>query len=403
VQVQVQVPLAEINQATPLEVSRMTFVAAEWKRFLPWLRILLGAAAVACALTAQPRSSLWAVGVVAGFLAFGLFVILRRRAITGPLTLLILFVDALFFLVLAATGIGWFFRLPALCYLYVMAESVAFYNPQEVLVVMAVTATSYAVMATRDSPSLKLTAAVAAALAYGFSVYKKQLQSRIEDLARAVTESREQAARSREDERQRIANDFHDGPLQSFISLQMRLQILRKLLERDVSAGMADLEELQALAQQQVKELRAFVRSMRPLDLRDANLFASLRRLCENFQKESGIPVTFMGADNPLKLPEETASELIQMLREALHNVLKHAGATRVAVSAERAGKTLEIAVDDNGGGFRFSGIYTLDELELLRLGPASLKRRARAINAEMMIESRPGRGAGLKLRVPIP
>jgi signal transduction histidine kinase len=97
------------------------------------------------------------------------------------------------------------------------------------------------------------------------------------------------------------------------------------------------------------------------------------------------------------------ASEVIQMLREALHNVLKHAGATRVAVSLERVAKTLELSVDDNGGGFHFSGVYSLDDLELLRLGPASFQRRARALNAEMTLESRPGRGAGLKLRVPIP
>jgi signal transduction histidine kinase len=90
------------------------------------------------------------------------------------------------------------------------------------------------------------------------------------------------------------------------------------------------------------------------------------------------------------------------MVREALHNVLKHAGATRVAVSVERAAKVLEVSLDDNGQGFLFSGIYSLDELELLRLGPASLKRRARALNSEMTLESRPGRGAGIKLRIPI-
>jgi signal transduction histidine kinase len=113
--------------------------------------------------------------------------------------------------------------------------------------------------------------------------------------------------------------------------------------------------------------------------------------------------VTFVGGEGPLKLPEETASMVIQMLREALHNVLKHAAATRVAVAVERAGKLLEISVDDNGRGFHFSGVYSLDELELLRLGPASVKRRARELNAEMTLESRPGRGAGLKLRIPIP
>jgi signal transduction histidine kinase len=90
------------------------------------------------------------------------------------------------------------------------------------------------------------------------------------------------------------------------------------------------------------------------------------------------------------------------MLREALHNVQKHAGATRVAVSLEKYDKGIEISVDDNGHGFPFAGSYTLEELELLRQGPASLKRRARSLNAELSIESRPGRGAGLKVRIPL-
>jgi len=101
-------------------------------------------------------------------------------------------------------------------------------------------------------------------------------------------------------------------------------------------------------------------------------------------------------------LPHETTHEVLQMLREALHNVQKHAGASRVAVAMEKSERGLEISIDDNGRGFGFAGAYTLEELELLRLGPASLKRRARSLNAEMLLESRPGRGAGIKFRVPL-
>ena len=92
---------------------------------------------------------------------------------------------------------------------------------------------------------------------------------------------------------------------------------------------------------------------------------------------------------------------MLQMLREALHNVQKHAGATRVAVAMEKTDRGLEISVDDNGHGFRFAGTYTLEELELLRLGPASLKRRARSLNADLLLESRPGRGAGSEVPDP--
>ena len=375
---------------------------AGWRRILQWARLVFAAAGLTSALLLAPKCSPWAVAAAGVYLIFSLLIPLRKRG-GGAFSLLVLFSDVVFFLVLVAAGIGSIFWLPAFYYLYLLMEAVFAYRAAEVLVVVVVSAIFCIAIQSDNVFPIRRTAVVASALAYAFAVYKKRLESRMEELARETSETREEALRAREAERQRIASDFHDGPLQSFISLQMRLEILRKLLERDTDAGMDDLRDLRELAQQQVKELRAFVRSMRPADLQGSNLYASARRICDNFQKESGIPVSFVGGEGPLKFPEEMASEVVQMLREALHNVLKHAGATRVAVSLERVAKTLELSVDDNGGGFHFSGVYTLDELELLRLGPASFQRRARALNAEMTLESRPGRGAGLKLRVPIP
>jgi len=363
---------------------------------------VLAAAALAIALLVRPHASAWTVAAAGVYLVFSLLVPLRKRS-GGAFGLLELFTDVVFFLVLVASGVGALIWLPAFIYLFVLAEAVFFYRPPEVFVVVVVCAVFCIAVQSGQVFPLRRTAVVAGVLAYAFAVYKKRLDARMEELQREAADARELAHGAPELERQRIASDFHDGPLQSFISLQMRLEILRRLLERDFQAGMGDLIDLQELAQQQVKELRAFVRSMRPPDMQGSNLYASARRTCENFQKESGIPVSFVGGEGPLKFPEEMAAEVIQMLREALHNVLKHAGATRVAVSLERVAKTLELSVDDNGAGFHFAGVYSLDELELLRLGPVSFQRRARALNAEMTLESRPGRGAGLKLRVPIP
>src|SRR5205085_5485956 len=242
------------------------------------------------------------------------------------------------------------------------------------------------------------TVLVAGTLASGFAVSQQRQKRVIDAIHKASAQSQRTAEKAREEERQRIAADFHDGPLQSFISVQMRLEILRKVLDRDFTAGVNDLKQLQALAHTQVRDLRTFLHSMRPVDIDGANLVATARRAAESFQKESGIPVTFLGTGTPVGLPQETALEVLQMLREALHNIQKHAGATRVAVALEKTDRGLEISVDDNGQGFNFAGTYSLDELELLRLGPASLKRRARSLNAELLLESRPGRGAGIRV-----
>jgi signal transduction histidine kinase len=316
--------------------------------------------------------------------------------------MLALFTDTVYFLILLYFGGDHTLWLAALFFLYLLTEALVFAGPMELAVIAAGSAVFCAIVPVQEVPALLSMVGVGGVLGYGFAVYKRRQVGLTRELARKLDAAEKTAGKAREEESQRIAADFHDGPLQSFISLQMRLEILRKLFERDPNSGMQDLKQLQALAQSQVRDLRTFLHSMRPVDVDGGNLVVTLRRTAESFQKESGIPVTFVSASTPMGLPPEVTMEVLQMLREALHNVQKHASATRVAVALEKTDRGLEISVDDNGHGFNFAGTYTLEELELLRLGPASLKRRARGLNADLLLESRPGRGAGLKFRIPL-
>jgi signal transduction histidine kinase len=375
----------------------------DWPRQIAWVRVLLAAATLGIGFFWPPHAAplLFFDGLLALYVVLSLMVAIRGIRPGGLLGLLALFGDAVYFLVLVSLGVGQLW-LASVFFLYLLAEAAAFYGPVEVIVVVAVAAVFCAVLSYDGIGLLEPTVLVAGVLTCGFAVHKRRRETCIERLNEKLQEVQKDAEKARETERQRIASDFHDGPLQSFISLQMRLEILRKLLERDFHAGIQDLMGLQTLAQSQIRDLRVFLHSMRPVDMDGASLVATARRTAESFQKESGIPVTFLGTSTPLGLPQEMTAEVLQMLREALHNVQKHAGATRVAVSMEKTDRGLEISVDDNGHGFNFAGIYTLEELEMLRLGPASLKRRARSLNADLQLESRPGRGAGLKFRIPL-
>jgi signal transduction histidine kinase len=348
------------------------------------------------------------IGVMLLYLAYSIVPAVRGRGMSGLLGLLALFGDTIYFLVLAALPTEHLLWTASLFYLYVLVEALIFYSSLETCVVAGSCVLFCGVLSSGSTLSngsmrfLEPLVVVAGVLACAFALQRDRQATRIVELDERLKAAQKEAEKAREQERQRIASDFHDGPLQSFISLQMRLEILRKLLDRDFHAGMEDLRQLQALAQSQIRDLRAFLHSMRPVDVDGANLVATARRTAESFQKESGIPVTFLGTTTPVGLPQEMTSEVLQMLRESLHNVQKHAGATRVAVSMEKTDRGLEISVDDNGHGFNFAGTYTLEELELLRLGPASLKRRARSLNADLVLESRPGRGAGVKFRIPL-
>ncbi|MGA2274070.1 MAG: histidine kinase [Bryobacteraceae bacterium] len=373
-----------------------------WPRAMAGARVALAAVALGWFLLAQTAVFSASFCVQALYLVCAVVLVVKARTPRGVFGLLALIADIVYLLASAAYGgerLLWF---SSVFLLYVLSEALVFFGVTEVALVSAVAAAFCLSLPSLPLDPLLRTIVVGGVLACGAAIYKRRMTTLLATLEARAAEAREEADKAREAERQRIASDFHDGPLQSFISLQMRLEILKKLLERDFEAGMEELLGLQSLAVAQIRDLRMFLNAMRPVDVDGANFVATARRTAESFQKESGIPVTFISSSGPVGLPPEMTAEALQMIREALHNVQKHAAATRVAVSLEKAANGLEISIEDNGHGFAFSGSYSLEELELLRLGPASLKRRARSLNADMQLESRPGRGTGLKVRIPL-
>jgi signal transduction histidine kinase len=283
---------------------------------------------------------------------------------------------------------------------FLLTEAAALHPPLRVLIVAAVSMLLVAVLTVWGSGQIWV-AAAACGIAICYSLQRKYLERRMSNTLRYNVMIRSQAEGAREAERERIAADFHDGPLQNFISFQMRLEIISKLLARDVKAAAEELRQLQDLCRNQVIELRSFVRSMRPVD-EGVSLSASLSRMAEQFQRDTGIATTFSSAEFYDPAQTEISLELLQIVRETLNNVQKHSGASRVALHVGKRGTKLELKAEDNGGGFPFSGAFTLEELELMRMGPVSIKRRVRMLGGDMLLDSRPGQGASLEIRVPV-
>ncbi len=206
-----------------------------------------------------------------------------------------------------------------------------------------------------------------------------------------------------ERERIRIAHDLHDGPLQSIISFEMRLNIIRKLRERDPAQASRELDALYELSRKLVSEMRTFVHRMRPIDGDESSLLAAARRMIESFQKESGVAVTLMAGQNgELAAPKNVSGEVLKIAREALHNVYKHAGATHVLFALEKKNNEIHLSIDDNGKGYRFGGRFGLDELDVMSIGPRSIRQRVRGLGGAMTIESNPGHGSNLHVTVPL-
>jgi signal transduction histidine kinase len=296
-----------------------------------------------------------------------------------------------------STPAGW---LSALDAGYLFASVVLLQELSRVFLVLAVMLIDALLLTPPEGDSLIWTVLGMGATAIALGFYKRYVDNRMSSILRHNLIIRSQAQGAREAERERMAHDFHDGPLQSFISFQMRLEIIKKLLARDVDAASGELRQLQDLCRSQVGELRGFVRSMRPAE-EGVSLSASLSRMVDQFQRDTGIAATFSSADFHDPSEIETSLELLQIVRETLNNIHKHSGASRLAVSINKRDQKIEISAEDNGGGFPFSGLFSLDELELLRLGPVSIKRRVRMLGGELQLESKPGQGASLFIRIP--
>ncbi len=376
-------------------------LAREWRRMRTVLRAVLALTCLYAQLFSYKPELLWMTAVTVVFVLYSIAGIFWARIERVQESLVGLFGEALFFATFVLYGsdrgewIGSFF------FLYLMMVAAVNHDWGDVFIIVGVSLGFFAFVRTPEMEVLRRLVLIGGLLACALAYYKRKLQQWLKDAARREEALKLEADKTRELERQRIAGDFHDGPLQSFIGMQVRLDILGTLLKRDPAAGMQDLKELQQLAKTVVADVRSFLRSMRPAELDSSDLVASVRRIVEYFQKDTGISARFVCSDTSMKVAPESGHELLQILREALHNVQKHSKASRVVVSLEQAGKTAELSVDDDGTGFAFSGSFNLDELDLLRLGPASIKRRVRSLSRELSIESRPGHGAGLKIRIP--
>jgi signal transduction histidine kinase len=209
-------------------------------------------------------------------------------------------------------------------------------------------------------------------------------------------------ARAVESERSRISRDLHDGILQTLLSLNIQLDVLRHKFPWTPEQAGKELETLQKTVQQESAELRRMVTDLRPLRVESADLRELMLGYAERFRNEAAMAVDLFIEDRNLRLPDRICRELFQIYRESLNNIKKHAKASHVVVKLGQDEAKVSLVVDDNGRGFSFSGRYSSEELDRLRLGPISIKERTRGVGGTLTVESNPGHGARLTVEIPL-
>jgi signal transduction histidine kinase len=206
--------------------------------------------------------------------------------------------------------------------------------------------------------------------------------------------------RSREltiaEERSRLAHELHDAVSQKLFSLRLTAQAATALVDRDPARAKDELHQVAALAAEAADELRAAVVELRPAALDEDGLVATLRTQIQVMDRAHSAHVVFDSC-GVRALPAAQEEAVLRVAQEALHNALRHSGATRVDVVLEKRGDRVRLSVTDDGCGFEPGGVRR----EGRHLGLVSMRDRASGVGGTLTVESAPGRGTTITMEAP--
>jgi signal transduction histidine kinase len=214
------------------------------------------------------------------------------------------------------------------------------------------------------------------------------------------------------EERQRLARELHDSVTQQIFGITLLAESLDPVWRRNAHEGEARAQKLLRLSRAALAEMRALLAELRPADadpfggrtdqatwigrLRKTGLVATLRSYLSG--AELGSTMVQLDADSYTPQSEQLETVLYRIAREALHNVVKHARASRLEVRLVSDGATARLTILDDGRGFDAAAVQA-DTAHAP--GFASMTEHACAVGGEIRIEASPGRGARVEAILP--
>lgn len=204
---------------------------------------------------------------------------------------------------------------------------------------------------------------------------------------------------TQEEERKRIARDIHDQLGQRLTALRLKLAALRNLCEADGEFA-ARVERLQEVASHLDSEVSFLASELRPSVLDDLGLEEALRAYSVEWASHFEIAAKFHSNGVVGKrFGREVETQLYRIAQEALNNIAKHARPSDVTIMLEKNADFLVLIIEDNGLGFD-SEMTTNGSAK--GLGLVGMRERASLIGADIEIESAPGSGTAIFVRLPI-
>lgn len=201
------------------------------------------------------------------------------------------------------------------------------------------------------------------------------------------------------EERNRIAQEMHDGLAQSLFSLVLNLQACIKRLEIDPQSTKERLLELQKLASRDLKGVRQYIYELRPSDVEELGLIMAFRRYVDGLSRINAIPIKFSVKGKKMSLPVIMEENLFRAAQEAVGNALKHANPKNIEVGLNFKKGKVNLYVEDKGTGFDVESVLKTVKTEG-KLGLIGLKERVEKMGGKVEIKSFPEQGTRVEIEV---
>jgi signal transduction histidine kinase len=203
-----------------------------------------------------------------------------------------------------------------------------------------------------------------------------------------------------EEERHRLARELHDGVAQTMANAAISIELVTRRAANDVPGALADLVDLRARLIDSQAGLRDILFALRPLALEDGGLPAAIGALAKRIDGMNGSHVGTRRMESKRRLAPEIEAGAFTVIREAANNAIKTGRAANVALDVYDDGNAVVAVVEDDGQGFDVAAVLQ-SYAKRGSLGLLQMRESARLIGAQLSLDSSPGQGTRVRLRIP--
>jgi signal transduction histidine kinase len=224
----------------------------------------------------------------------------------------------------------------------------------------------------------------------------KFLQDRDEDRTRLLRRTNSAI----EAERNRIARDLHDGPVQGVSAASLSLEAALLMIKAgDTDRGIEILTKIRKELAEEADGLRGLMSGLRPPLLEERGLIPAIRETLARFGTEHGVRTEFSGTIGT-EIPADLETLAYRVVQESLSNAAKHSQAAHVTVAVEADQVQLRVEIVDDGVGF--DNARAREFLQMGRVGLASMRERVELASGTFVVRSTPGRGTTIVATLPV-